>query len=261
MNNLKKSFFNNRRKILTILLIAVFLFSLFSVNEGKGFFHTGGYKTLKSMLFSLMKPDLSPEIIILALKSCWETFTYALISIFIALLMALPLAVLASGIFLKSKVIILIARGIIGFFRAIHELIWAWLFVAALGLNPIGAIFALAIPYSGYLGKIFADILIETPKQPITALKLSGAGKFQTLTYGYLPIDFPNMFSYVMYRLECAIRSSSVLSFIGLGGIGFQIQISLQDLKYDQVWTFMFFLIIMILIIDKWSYEIRRRIK
>ena len=69
------------------------------------------------------------------------------------------------------------------------------------------------------------------------------------------------MFSYVMYRLECAIRSSSVLSFIGLGGIGFQIQISLQDLKYDQVWTFMFFLIIMILIIDKWSYEIRRRIK
>ena len=69
------------------------------------------------------------------------------------------------------------------------------------------------------------------------------------------------MFSYMMYRLECAVRSSSVLSFIGLGGIGFQIQISLQDLKYNQVWTFMFFLIIMILIIDKWSYEIRRRIK
>ena len=65
----------------------------------------------------------------------------------------------------------------------------------------------------------------------------------------------------MMYRLECAVRSSSVLSFIGLGGIGFQIQISLQDLKYNQVWTFMFFLIIMILIIDKWSYEIRRRIK
>ena len=81
------------------------------------------------------------------------------------------------------------------------------------------------------------------------------------MIYGYLPATFPNMFSYIMYRLECAIRSSSVLSFIGLGGIGFQIQISLQDLKYNQVWTFMFFLIGMIIVIDKWGYEIRRRIK
>ena len=152
-------------------------------------------------------------------------------------------------------------RGIIGFLRAIHELIWAWIFVAAIGLTPIGAIFALAIPYAGYFGKIFTDLLEETPKSHIIALELSGAGKLQKMIYGYLPATFPNMFSYIMYRLECAIRSSSVLSFIGLGGIGFQIQISLQDLKYNQVWTFMFFLIGMIIVIDKWGYEIRRRIK
>jgi phosphonate ABC transporter, permease protein len=261
MDNLKKYIFDNRRKFLTFLLIFIFLINLSGIKESRGFFHTGGYNTLKSMLSSLVKPDLSPDIVILALKSCWETFAYALISISVALIIALPLSILASGVIFKNKIIILVTRGIIGFFRAIHELIWAWLFVAALGLNPIGAIFALAIPYSGYLGKIFADILIETPKQPVTALEMSGAGKFQTLLYGYFPLNFPDMFSYMMYRLECAVRSSSVLSFIGLGGIGFQIQISLQDLKYNQVWTFMFFLIIMILIIDKWSYEIRRRIK
>ena len=63
-----------------------------------------------------------------------------------------------------------------------------------------------------------------------------------------------------MYRLECAIRSSSVLSFVGLGGIGMQIQLSLQDLRYDQVWTLLFVLVAMIILIDRWSFAIRRRL-
>ena len=261
MNSIKKFLIANRKSILTVTLIIIFLITAVKADIGSGVFHRGGYNTLKSMLTSFLKPDLSMEIIIIAIKSCWQTFSYALISISLAVIMAFPLAVLASGIIFRNKLLIVIMRGIIGFLRAIHELIWAWIFVAAVGLTPIGAIFALAIPYAGYLGKIFADILIETPKAPLTALRLSGAERLQIFFYGYLPSAFPNMFSYVIYRLECAIRSSSVLSFVGLGGIGFQIQISLQDLKYNQVWTFMFFLIAMILIIDKWGYEIRRRVK
>ena len=261
MVSLKKSFHNNRKIVLTLILSFFFLITFLRINFKGGILHTGGYNTLKNMLLSLLKPDLSPEIIIIAIKSCWQTFSYALISISVAILISFPLAILASGIILKNKIMIWTIRGIIGFLRAIHELIWAWIFVAAIGLTPIGAIFALAIPYAGYFGKIFTDLLEETPKSPIIALELSGAGKLQKMIYGYLPATFPNMFSYIMYRLECAIRSSSVVCFIGLGGIGFQIQISLQDLKYNQVWTFMFFLIGMIIVIDKWGYEIRRRIK
>ena len=261
MNKLEKFFTDHRKFVLSVIFITVFLITLFRADLRNGLFHKGGYNTLKAMLLSILSPDLSWEIIILAIKSCWQTFAYALISISLAIIMAFPLSILASGVIFESRFVIVITRGIIGFLRAVHELIWAWVFVAAVGLTPIGAIFALAIPYAGYFGKIFADILIETPKEPLTALKLSGAGKIQTLFYGYFPSAFPNMFSYIMYRLECATRSSSVLSFVGLGGIGFQIQISLQDLKYNQVWTFMFFLVVMILIIDKWGYEIRRRIK
>lgn len=257
----KKRLYNNRRMILSIILILIFIINLFGIKWGSDMLGKGGLNTIKSMSLSLLKPDLSLEIIILAIKSCLETFAYALISISIAIFLAIPISIFASGLIFENKFVILIARGIIGFSRAVHELIWAWLFVAAVGLNPIGAIFALAIPYSGYLAKIFADIMVQTPKEPIEALKLSGASKLQMLIYGYFPINFPNMFSYVMYRLECATRSSSVLSFVGLGGIGFQIQISLQDLKYNQVWTFMFFLIILILAIDKWGFEIRNRVK
>ncbi|MGF3227288.1 hypothetical protein [Facklamia sp. P12932] len=60
-----------------------------------------------------------------------------------------------------------------------------------------------------------------------------------------------------MYRLECAIRSSSVLSFVGLGGIGFRIQMALQDMRFEEVWTYLIFLILLIFIIDQWSARIR----
>ena len=61
-----------------------------------------------------------------------------------------------------------------------------------------------------------------------------------------------------MYRFECAIRSSAIMSFVGLGGLGFQIQLSLNDLKYDEVWTFIFFLIGIVVLVDLWSSQLRK---
>lgn len=251
----------HKKSFLSLLLLLAFILSIFTVDYSNGIWHSGGSKTLNNMLSSLLKPDLSKEIITLAIQSSLQTFAYAIISISIAVVLAFILSIFASGILIHNQFVMIFARSIIGFLRAIHELIWAWLFVAAIGLNPIGGIFALAIPYAGYLGKIFSDIFLEVPKKQIESLKTNGASKMQIFIYAYLPLSLPNMLSYIMYRLECAIRSSSVLSFIGLGGIGFQIQLSLQDLKYNQVWTFMFFLIMMIIIIDKWSYQIRKRVK
>ena len=93
---------------------------------------------------------------------------------------------------------------------------------------PFAAIFALAIPYGGILGRIFADMLKDVPGEPIKALKSAGASRLQILVYGYLPLVWADFISYTMYRFECAIRSSAIMSFVGLGGLGFQIQLSLQ---------------------------------
>ncbi|TNH03932.1 ABC transporter permease subunit [Testudinibacter sp. TR-2022] len=252
---------NERRNFLTLILLLVFLFSLFAIDSEKGIIHSGGWATLQRLFSSLLQPDLSPTLLILALKSSLLTFAYALLTLSLALIGGFFLAIFASGVLLPSTFLQTVARAILGFLRAIHELIWAWFFVAAVGLNPIGAVFALAIPYSGYLGKIFADTLQAVPHKPIAALKESGATPLQLLFYGYLPQALPMMLSYTMYRLECAIRSSSVLSFVGLGGIGMQIQLSLQDLRYDQVWTFLIFLVGLIVLIDRWSYAVRKRVK
>ncbi|MDG6234817.1 PhnE/PtxC family ABC transporter permease [Glaesserella parasuis] len=252
---------NERRNLLTGMLLLAFLLSLFAVDNDKGLMHSGGWATLTRLFSSLLSPDFSAGLLKLALQSTWLTFAYALITLSLSMFGGFCLSIFASGVLFRSLILQGAARAILGFLRAIHELIWAWFFVAAVGLNPIGAVFALAIPYSGYLGKIYADTLQAVPSKPIFALKEAGATPMQCLIYGYLPQALPTMLSYTMYRLECAIRSSSVLSFVGLGGIGMQIQLSLQDLKYDQVWTFLIFLIGLIVLVDRWSYAIRSRVK
>ncbi len=132
------------------------------------------------------------------------------------------------------------------------------IFVAMFGLSPLSAILALGIPFGGILGRIFADMLNDVPEEPIQALRSAGASKLQCLLYGYFPMVRSNIISYTMYRFECAIRSSAIMSFVGLGGLGFQIQLSLNDLRYDEVWTFIFFLIAMVILVDIWSNQLRK---
>ncbi|GAA0489521.1 ABC transporter permease [Salinibacillus aidingensis] len=255
----------HRKNILTFVMLMVFIGSLFFVDWGKNLFHSGGLSTLAQMIQGLFQPDLSPEILQLALVSTWRTLAYAVAGMTLALILGVVLGVLSSGILMSDKGIgrflsKSIFRGLLGFMRAIHELVWAWLFVAASGLTPFAAIFAIAIPYGGILGRIFADMLNEVSSQPLNALRSSGATRMQQLIYGYIPFAAPDLMSYVFYRFECAIRSSAIMSFVGLGGLGFQIQLSLQDLKYDEVWTFLFFLIGIVVIVDVWSQMVRKRL-
>jgi phosphonate transport system permease protein len=252
----------HKRTFLTLLLILFFIWSLFSVNWGSELIHSGGKSTMLQILNALFHPDLSPKIIKLGFIAAWRTLAYAVSGMTLAIVFAFIFGVLASGILANNNNSRLftktIFRSLLGFMRAIHELVWAWLFVASVGLSPYAAIFALAIPYGGTLGRIYADILSDVPKEPILALKTSGASKLQLLFYGYLPLAKNDMISYTMYRFECAVRSSTIMSFVGLGGLGYQIQLSLQDLRYNEVWTFMFFLTALVFLIDLWSNLLRK---
>ena len=252
----------HNRFLLSVLLIAIFGWSLFSIRWNADLIHSGGIPTLMQIVEGLFHPDLSPDVLVLGFKSAWITLAYAVAGMSLAILYAFVVGILASGVLTSTKTSKLVSkvffRGVLGFTRSIHELIWAWLFVAAVGLSPYAAIFALAIPYGGILGRIFADMLNDVSEEPLKALKTSGASKLQALIYGYLPLVWADMVSYTMYRFECAIRSSAIMSFIGLGGLGYQIQLALQDLKYDRVWAYVFFLIGLVIFVDLWSNFVRR---
>jgi phosphonate transport system permease protein len=251
----------HRKFFLTMFLFAIFVWSLFSIKWNADLFHSGGIPTMLQIFKGLFHPDLAPNILLLGFESAWITMTYAIVGMALAIVYAFIVGILASGVLTSNHVTRICSkvffRGVLGFTRSIHELVWAWLFVAAVGLSPYAAIFAIAIPYGGILGRIFADMLNDVPTEPIKALKTAGASRMQILVYGYLPLVRADIISYTMYRFECAIRSSAIMSFIGLGGLGYQIQLSLADLKYNQVWTYVFFLIGLVIIVDVWSNIIR----
>ncbi len=153
-----------------------------------------------------------------------------------------------------------IARGVLGVPRALHEVIWGLFLLSILGLSPWVAILAIGIPFGAITAKVYGELLDETARQPLDALRAAGAPPLAALAYGLVPHALPDLLSYAFYRLECSIRSAAVLGMIGAGGLGYEILLSLQSLRYEQVWTLLAALILLTGATDAWSGAVRRRI-
>lgn len=258
---MKQSPGDNRSILITLLLSGAFVWSLTGVPWQESLVHTGGFSTFLELITAMVTPDLSADILLIGLEALWKTLAYATCGITFAVLLGLPLGVFASGVIFESKTLQWCSTGLfrplLGFMRSIHELVWAWLFVSAFGLSPAAAILAITIPYAGILGRILADLLNDVPEEPLQVLRSAGASPLQTFFYGRLPQSFADVVSYTMYRFECSVRSAAIMSFVGLGGIGYQIQISLDDLHFSETWTFIYMLVGLILLINIWSSETR----
>ena len=219
---------------------------------------------MKRIGAAALRPDLSTEILTAGLRASWQTLAYASAGVSLAVVLAFPLGVLASGVLASRRASRILSaasfRGVLGFLRAIHELVWAWLILAAIGLSPMTAVLALALPYAGILGRVLADMLHDVPDEPLHALRSAGASEWQVLLYGRIPFALANMVSYSLYRYECGIRSAAIMSFVGLGGLGYQITISLDDLNYNEVWTFVYCLVALVVAFELVSAVIRRRL-
>ena len=247
---------------LTLLLLLAVAWSVTSVDWGGPILHGKGGQSALTLILAVFTPDLSPQFLLVCLRAAWQTLAIALTSMTVAVLIGFPLGILASGglstpdsrIQLPVKVG---ARLILGALRSIHELVWAVLLVAAIGLSPLTAIIALGLPYAGILGRIYAEFVEDVPGEPLTALRSSGGSTVQTLMYGRLPMCLPDLVSYTFYRFECSIRSAAILSFVGIRGIGYEIQISLGDLLFGQVWTLLFVLLALVALVDFWSGRVR----
>ena len=252
-----------RPHFLTLLLLGAVAWSIASINWDGPIVHTGGGRSALTFAMALFPPDLSPDFLLICLEASWQTLTIALASMTVAVLLGFPLGVIASGALVSPHsrfrlLVTLPVRFVLEAMRAIHELVWAVLFVAAIGLSPMAAIIALGLPYAGILGRIYADFLQDVPEEPLEALRSAGASSVQMLAYGQLPMCLPDLTSYTFYRFECSIRSAAILSFVGIQGIGYEIQISLGDLLFGQVWTLLLVLLAIVALVDFWSGRVRQ---
>ena len=252
------------RGLLSLILLAALAWALLQVQWSDGLFRTGGLSVMRDLVAGLLSPNLSADIVSRAVEAAWLTVVYAVAGLSLALLAGLPLGIVAAGVLVRDparrRASVTLGRSLLAAMRSVHELVWAWLFVAAIGLSPFAAIFALAIPYAGILGRIYADLLVDLPEAPLQSLRASGARESEVLLYGRLPMALPDMVSYAFYRFECALRASAIMGFVGLGGLGFEIQLALDDIAYSDVSTYLIALIVLIAGVEAWSALVRREL-
>ncbi len=132
------------------------------------------------------------------------------------------------------------------FTRSIHELFWALLLMQLLGLSTLTGVLAIAIPYAGTFAKVYAEILEESDRQAWRLLP-PGSGWLSSFLYTRLPQVYPHLKSYTQYRLECGIRSSAVLGFIGLPTLGFHLETAFKQGLYSQAAALLYLFFILIL--------------
>ena len=189
-----------------------------------------------------------------------ETIDIAIFGTMAGLVLSLPLAVLAAANVTPSRVLYYAARGIIGFTRAVPDLVWALLFVTAVGLGPFPGGLALAVHSIGMMGRLFAETIEHMDMAPIDALSLTGARRTQVFTHGVLPSVLPSLLGISLYRLDENIRSSLVLGFVGAGGIGFQLLTAMNLFQYQQVSVLLIVTFVIVLGAERLSAVARERL-
>lgn len=227
-----------------------------------------GWALVAQFFQASLHPDLSSDFLWLIGGATLTTLAYAVCGTALSVGLGLVGGLLSSEVWWQTLFPQLrpgarwgwtIARALLALPRAVHELIWGLFFVNILGLEPLVAVLAIAIPFGATCAKVFSEILDETPRQPFYALLGGGVSPLRAFLYGLVPQAFPNLLSYSFYRFECSIRSAAVLGIIGAGGLGYQIFLSLQSLRYEQLWTGFLALIALTGLVDAWSALLRRR--
>lgn len=145
----------------------------------------------------------------------------------------------------------LAVRTFCAFIRAIHELFWALIFLQSIGLHPVTGVLAIAIPYAGIFAKVYAEILDETDPQPARTLP-SRTGRLSALIYTRVSQSWPHLVSYTSYRLECGLRSSAVLGFIGMPTLGFHLAAAFSQGHYSTVGALLILFYTLIATIRLW---------
>ncbi|MBT5428413.1 MAG: phosphonate ABC transporter, permease protein PhnE [Rhodospirillaceae bacterium] len=189
-----------------------------------------------------------------------ETITMSVAGTAIAILLSLPIALLASPKTTPNLIVYYIARLFLNTCRAIPELIMGIIFVAAVGFGMLPGVLALGLHSIGMVGKFFSEAIEHAHPAPIEAAEAVGGTKLQVIAHGILPQVLPQFGDVTMYRWEYNFRQSTVMGMVGAGGIGTELVGSLRIMDYPQVSAILIVILISVTIVDGLSNILRRQV-
>ncbi len=225
-------------------------------------------KVTGQFLATFLPPAHSAEFLGMVARETWRTVAIATAGMVLALLLAVPLALLAVRVLsvsalsgrmaLRSAWLRQLVRWLMIGLRSVPELVWALVFVRVVGLGPTAGVLAIALTYGGMLGKVYAEILESGDGHATETLLRNGSSRMQAFFYGLLPQNAGELTSYTVYRWECAIRSSVVLGFVGAGGLGQQMDASMKMFNGGEVFTMLAVFVALVALADRVSAGLRR---
>ncbi|MDI6934803.1 ABC transporter permease [Serratia sp. Se-PFBMAAmG] len=261
------------RVLLTVLALAVLWpgLRLSELNPGV-LLQAENRQQIASFTSAFWPPAHDADFLELLYQSTLQTLAVATAGMALALLLAIPTSLLASRALslraasrggragIASRLLRLPVRGLLIFLRSVPEIVWALLFVRAVGLGPTAGVLAIAITYSGMLGKVYAEIFESVDQRPGHALLQAGSGRLAAFFYGILPSAAAEVVSYTVYRWECAVRASVVMGFVGAGGLGQQIDLSMRMFAGGEVASMLLAFLGLVLLADLLSRLLRGRL-
>lgn len=193
-------------------------------------------------------------------KPVLETVQIALWGTLLAVVMAIPLCFLAARNLSPHALVFHGMRQVLNALRGINEIIFALVFVAAVGLGPFAGVLALAIHGAGMLGKFFAEAIEEIEPGPVDAVRSTGASAVQVVVFAVLPQVIPSWIASTLYRFEVNLRAATVLGMIGAGGIGFELVSAMKLFQYQDMATSVVVILAMVMSADYVSSRLRAKV-
>ncbi|HEV2765646.1 MAG TPA: phosphonate ABC transporter, permease protein PhnE [Pyrinomonadaceae bacterium] len=266
-----------RRAIRLVALAAVLAFCWhFAEVRPAALLDPTAARSVWNFLRGLFPPDLSADFLRVVAAATLQTLAIAVAGSLLSVGVGLPLGILATSTLWRRGPLLegerrgararalaslnRLTRAVLGFLRAIPDLMWALLFVVAVGLGSLAGTLALAVSYGGVLGRVYADVFEDVDPRPLEALHASGATRAQVFLRAVWPQAAPSVAAYTLYNFECAVRAASVLGFVGAGGIGYEINLSMRLFEYGQVLTLILAFVLLMTATDALSRRLRRRL-
>ena len=217
-----------------------------------------GLPSILQLLRHMFPPDF--KILKQLLWPLIETLQIGILSTIVASAVAFPVGFLAAANTSPHRIIYTIMRAILNVFRGVSEIIWGLFFVVAVGLGSFAGVLALVIFSVGAIGKLISEALESVDPGPVEAIRSTGASNWKVFLYGVWPQVIPLYLSYCLYYWDHNTRQATILGFVGAGGIGYTLFVSLMMYEFEQATAQIIVMVLLIAAIDRFCWFLRRRI-
>lgn len=247
-----------RSRGIVILFAAVFVFGLWWIDATPLRFWNGAGRL--GFLVKLMLPPSSGGVFGLYVQALGETLAMAFFGTFLSTVAAFPLGFLGARNMVPNIVVHFGFRRVLDVMRGIDILIWALIFVSAVGMGPFAGVLAIAFSDVAFLTKIYAEAIENVDRKPIEGTQAAGANRLQSIRLAVVPQVLPVILSSALYYFESNVRAATILGIVGAGGIGLQLSQQIFVNNWDQALFIIIMMLVTVSIIDFISRGIRRKI-